>query len=63
MFCHFARGESWRDWMVQELQKAITRRRLAFHSRKSKSYRSFVAHLRAVTNRPSGCFFPHHTLH
>jgi len=26
MFCHFARGEGWWDWMVQELQKAPPRR-------------------------------------
>ena len=26
MFCHFARGEGWWDWMMQELQKAPTRR-------------------------------------
>jgi hypothetical protein len=26
MFCHFAHGEGWRDWMVQELRKAPSRR-------------------------------------
>jgi hypothetical protein len=26
MFCPFARGEGWWDWMVQELQKAPSRR-------------------------------------
>ena len=26
MFCHFARGDGWWDWMVQELQKAPSRR-------------------------------------
>jgi hypothetical protein len=26
MFCHFACQEEWWDWMVQELQKAPTRR-------------------------------------
>jgi hypothetical protein len=26
MFCHFARGEGWWDWMVQELQNAPSRR-------------------------------------
>ena len=26
MFCHFARGEGWWDWMVQELQKTSSRR-------------------------------------
>jgi hypothetical protein len=25
MFCHFARGEGWWDWMVQEIQKAPSR--------------------------------------
>ena len=26
MFCHFARGDGWWDWMVQELRKAPSRR-------------------------------------
>ena len=26
MFCHFARSEGWWDWMMQELQKAPSRR-------------------------------------
>ena len=26
MFCPFARGEGWWDWMVQELQKTPSRR-------------------------------------
>ena len=26
MFCHYATGEGWWDWMVQELQKAPSRR-------------------------------------
>ena len=26
MFCHFARGEGWSDWMVQELRKTPSRR-------------------------------------
>jgi len=26
MFCHFARGEGWWDWMTQEIQKAPSRR-------------------------------------
>ena len=26
MFCHFARQEDWWNWMMQELQKAPTRR-------------------------------------
>ena len=26
MFCHFARGDGWWDWMVQELQKAPSKR-------------------------------------
>ncbi len=26
MFCHFARGEGWWDWMMQELQNAPSRR-------------------------------------
>ena len=26
MFCHFARGEGWWDWMVQEIQQASSRR-------------------------------------
>jgi len=25
MFCHFATGEGWWDWMMQELQKAPSR--------------------------------------
>ena len=26
MFCHYARGDGWWDWMVQELRKAPSRR-------------------------------------
>lgn len=26
MFCHYATGEGWSDWMIQELQKAPSRR-------------------------------------
>jgi len=26
MFCHFARGEGWWDWMMQELRTAPSRR-------------------------------------
>jgi len=26
MFCHYATGEGWWDWMMQELQKAPSRR-------------------------------------
>jgi len=26
MFCHCATGEGWSDWMIQELQKAPSRR-------------------------------------
>lgn len=26
MFCHFARGDGWWDWMVQELRKSASTR-------------------------------------
>jgi hypothetical protein len=26
MFCHYARGDGWWDWMMQELQKAPSQR-------------------------------------